>query len=100
MIIFVKSSINILSYIYWIDDEKKAIKRGIKILSAGLLLGGSAYALYQADKFDVSDFPQKEVVVCGNKVSMEDFYSRLSYTRKGWVYKNEDGKNSVVYLDK
>ena len=66
--------------------KKKTIKRGLKTLSAGLLLGVSSYALYQADKFDVNDFPQKEVVVCGNKDSMEDFYSRLSYTRKGWVY--------------
>lgn len=76
--------------------KKKTIKRGLKTLSAGLLLGVSSYALYQADKFDVNDFPQKEVVVCGSKVSMEDFYSRLSYTRNGWVYKNEDGKKLRV----
>lgn len=76
--------------------KKKTIKRGLKTLSTGLLLGVSSYALYQADKFDVNDFPQKEVVVCGNKVSMEDFYSRLSYTRHGWVYKTEDGKNLSV----
>ncbi len=77
--------------------KKRTIKRGLATISATMLLGVSRTAMFNvADKFDISDFPQKEVVIQGDTVSMQDFYDRLSYTRKGWVYKNEDGKSLNV----
>lgn len=63
-----------------------------------LLLGGvSGYALLQhIAKQNAPEFQKTQVVINGEKISVQQFYRHLSYGEQGWIYTTSEGHQLSV----